>query len=163
MGGFLSQLKRIGNDIVDIVASPVRGIGHTGMEIGRGFSRGDVGRIFAAPFKGAGHMVMEQGRGTWDLTKASGSMVYNYSCPASGILAAGAMAPPNPATPFVAAGAATTGVICGIKTNKEITTANKQQIQNQLKGAAASQKKKNQAMYLALSAAAVGVGVLTLT
>lgn len=51
------------------VVSDLKGLGHGGAEIGRGFrdiGRGDViggtGRVFAAPFKGAGHSIMSSGR-----------------------------------------------------------------------------------------------------
>lgn len=49
-----------GKALVTATLSPVtslaKGIGHAGMEIGRGVSRGDIGRVLLAPVKGVGHV-----------------------------------------------------------------------------------------------------------
>lgn len=60
----ICHTKKVAKGAAKIVVAPIKGIGHTGMEIYRGVKTGDIGKILKAPIKGTGHTFMETYRGT---------------------------------------------------------------------------------------------------
>jgi hypothetical protein len=112
--GDIETLSGIGDFLkskVKFITSPIRsvakGVGHTVGEVGRGFSRGDIGRVVKAPFKGVGHTVASQvrdvkGHAEWYYRP---SKMRQWMKPAGGIVTAAGMIP-TPASPFLLAGGA---------------------------------------------------------
>ena len=108
MGGFGNWLKDTVASGFNVIAAPVRAVGHTVMEVGRGVKEGDWGRVAMAPVKGVGHGVAETYReGVRDPASWwwQPSKMRQWMSPAgTALLAAGSI--PSPFTPFLLAGGA---------------------------------------------------------